>query len=189
MAAGGGGGDDDGEPTIVTKGFAVQVQRGGHFVLGEQGGVLRPVAYAEYKAALAERLRQEAADLAEFRQRWIAPPEREDLMRALVDSAHSPKVVQMVDAMQDFDLFDVLAVLGYGAKARSRIDRHMAFKFKNEDWLEKEMPATARTVILGITGQFERLGTEALESREIWRVPSIERARSEEHTSELQSPC
>lgn len=119
----GGGGDDDPEATIVTKGFAVEVTRGGHFVLGERDGALAPVAYAEYKAALAERLRQEAADLTEFRQRWIAPPEREDLMRALVDSSHSPKVVQMVDAMQDCDLFDVLAALGYGAKARTRIDR------------------------------------------------------------------
>ena len=173
---GGGGGGDDIEPTIVTKGFAVQVQRDGHFVLGERGGRLAPIAYAEYKAELAGRLRQEASDLAEFRQRWILPPEREDLMRALVDSAHSPKVVQMVDAMQDCDLFDVLAALGYGAKARTRIDRHLAFKFKNEDWLDHGMPSTARAVVLGLTGQFERLGTEALENREIWRVPSIERA-------------
>ena len=173
---GGGGGDDDAEATIVTKGFAVTVQRGGHFVLGERDGALAPVAYAEYKAALAERLRQEAAGLAEFRQRWIAPPEREDLMRALVDSSHSPKVVQMVDAMQDCDLFDVLAALGYGAKARTRIDRHLAFKFKNEDWLDQAMPSTARAVILGLTGQFERLGTDALENPQIWRVPSIEKA-------------
>ena len=173
---GGAGGDDEAEPTIVTKGFAVTVERGGHFVLGERDGALAPVAYAEYKAALAERLRREAADLAEFRQRWIAPPDREDLMRALVDSSHSPKVVQMVDAMQDCDLFDVLAALGYGAKARTRIDRHLAFKFKNEDWLDTAMPATAKAVILGLSGQFERLGTEALENPQIWRVPSIERA-------------
>jgi type I restriction enzyme R subunit len=173
---GGGGPDPDPEPTIVTQGFAVTVQRGGHFVLGERDGLLAPVAYADYKAALAQRLRQEAAGLAEFRQRWIAPPEREDLMRALVDSAHSPKVVQMVDAMQDCDLFDVLAALGYGAKARTRIDRHLAFKFKNEDWLDQAMPATAKAVILGLTGQFERLGTDALENPQIWRVPSIERA-------------
>jgi hypothetical protein len=31
-------------------------------------------------------------------------------------------------------------------------------------------------VILGLTGQFERLGTDALENPQIWRVPSIERA-------------
>ena len=81
-----------------------------------------------------------------------------------------------MDAMQDCDLFDVLAALGYGAKARTRIDRHLAFKFKNEDWLDTKMPATAKAVILGLSGQFERLGTDALENPQIWRVPSIERA-------------
>ena len=68
----------------------------------------------------------------------------------------------MVDAMQDCDLFDVLAALGYGAKARTRIDRHLAFKFKNEDWLDKAMPATAKAVILGLSGQFERPGYRRL---------------------------
>ena len=110
-------------------------------------------------------------------------------MRALVDSAHSPKVVQMVDAMQDCDLFDVLAALGYGAKARTRIDRHLAFRFKNEDWLDHGMPSTARAVVLGLTGQFERLGTDALENREIWRVPSIERAGGMRALTALGKPA
>lgn len=30
-------------------------------------------------------------------------------------------------------------------------------------------------MILGITGQFERSGTDALESLEIWRVPDIQK--------------
>ena len=174
---GGGGGDDgDGEPTLVAPGFAVQVQRGGHFVLGEVSGRAAPVAYADYKLALAAHLQREAADLAQFRQRWIAKPERDDLMAALVAAAHSPTVVQMVDAMQDYDLYDVLAGLGYGVKPRRRIDRHLAFRFKNEDWLDHAMPATTRAVMLGMAGQFEKNGTLALEDREIWRVPSIARA-------------
>jgi type I restriction enzyme R subunit len=173
---GAGGDDDEPDPTIVTSGFAVQVQRGGHFVLGERGGVLTPVAYTEYKQRLAERLLREAGGLDAFRQIWIAPTEREDLMRALVESAHSPKVVQLVDALHDCDLFDVLAHLAYGGKRRTRIDRHLAFRYQNEKWLDSAMPAPARDVILGITAQFERHGTEALESREIWRVAAIERA-------------
>jgi type I restriction enzyme R subunit len=172
----GGGEPQETEPTLVAKGFSVQVQAGGHFVLGEKDGKLSPVAYADYKRELAEQLQREAADIAQFRERWIAPPERRELLESLVASAHSPTVVQMVDAMQDYDLFDVLASLGYGARARTRIDRHLAFRFKNEDWLDKGMPSTTRAVILGIAGQFEKNGTEALEDREIWRVPSIERA-------------
>lgn len=180
--AGGGGGDgrgddeDDDDPTLVTQGFQVAVQRGAHMVLGERDGRLAPVAYAEYKQALAEQLRREAATLSEFRQRWITYSPRQELLQALTSSGHAPKVVQMVDALQDFDLYDVLAQLGYRAKARTRLDRSLAFRFKNEAWLDDAMPATTRAVVLGLASQFERRGTDALESRELWRVPSIERA-------------
>ena len=171
----GGGGGEEPEPTLVAGGFSVKVTRGGHFVLGEKDGALAPIPYKEYKRAVAERLKQEAANLAEFRERWIKPPERQALMDALVAAHGSPRVIQMVDAMQDFDLYDVLAELGYRVKPRTRIDRSLAFRFKNEPWLEA-MPSPAKAVILGIAGQFEKSGTDALENREIWRVPAIQRA-------------
>lgn len=172
---GGGDGGDGGEPTLIAGGFTVQVQRGGHFVLGEQDGKLTPIAYADYKQRLADKLQAEAATLAEFRSRWITKPERDDLMRALVFANGSPTVVQIVDAKQDYDLYDVLAELGYAAKARKRLDRSLAFRFKNEGWLDA-LPDPARGVILGLAGQFERSGTEALENAAIWRIPVIEQA-------------
>ncbi|MDT3736861.1 MAG: DEAD/DEAH box helicase family protein [Denitratisoma sp.] len=172
---GGGGGDDDTEPTLIAGGFSVRVERGGHFVLGERDGRLVPVAYEEYKRELAARLKHEAASLAEFRERWITPPERQELMAALVSAHGSPTMIQMVDAKQDYDLYDVLAELGYAVKPRTRLDRSLAFRFKNESWLDA-MPSPAKGVILGIAGQFERNGTEALENREIWRVPAIQLA-------------
>lgn len=168
-------GGDDTEPTLIAGGFSVQVQRGGHFVLGEKDGKLVPVAYEEYKRELAKRLKHEAASLAEFRERWIKPAERLALLDALVSAHSSPKVIQMVDAMHDYDLYDVLAALGYAMKPRKRLDRSLAFRFKNEPWLDA-MPSPARDVILGITRQFEKNGTEALENREVWRVPAIQKA-------------
>jgi type I restriction enzyme R subunit len=167
--------EDDSEPTLIAGGFTVTVKRDGHFVLGEKDGKLTPVAYEEYKRNLAKRLKSEAANLAQFRERWITPLERQELMAALVSAHGSPTMIQMVDAKQDYDLYDVLAELGYAIKPRKRLDRSLAFRFKNEGWLEA-MPPPAKTVILGITGQFERSGTEALESREIWRVPAIQAA-------------
>ena len=174
---GGGGGDDgdDTEPTLIAGGFSVKVARDGHFVLGEQDGKLKPVAYEDYKQDLAERLKSEAANLAEFRTRWITPPERQELMTALVSSHGSPTMIQMVDAKQDYDLYDVLAELGYKIKPRTRLDRSLAFRFRNEAWLDA-MPSPAKGVILGIASQFEKSGTDALENREIWRVPAIQRA-------------
>ncbi|MFX7013344.1 hypothetical protein ABTH90_17430, partial [Acinetobacter baumannii] len=72
-------------------------------------------------------------------------------------------------------LYDVLAELGYNVKPRKRLDRSLAFRFKNEDWLN-DMTSTTRNVILGIAGQFERSGTDALENTAIWRVPAIQNA-------------
>ena len=167
--------DDDTEPTLIADGFTVSVKRGGHFVLGEKDGKLAPIAYEDYKHNLAERLKSEAANLAQFRERWITPLERQELMTALVTAHGSPTMIQMVDAKQDYDLYDVLAELGYAIKPRKRLDRSLAFRFKNEAWLDG-MPSPAKIVILGITGQFEKSGTEALESREIWRVPTIQAA-------------
>lgn len=172
---GGGGDEDDDEPTLIAGGFSVQVKRDGHFVLGERDGKLAPIAYEEYKHSLALRLRQEAGTLAQFRERWITPPERKEMMDSLVAANHSPVMVQMVDAMQDFDLYDVLAELGYAVKPRKRLDRSLAFRFKNEPWLDG-MADAPRAVILGIAAQFERSGTDALENTAIWRIPAIEKA-------------
>lgn len=171
---GGNGNDDDTEPTLIAGGFNVKVERGEHFVLGERDGKLVPVAYEEYKRELAERLRHEATNLAEFRERWITPPERQELLAALVSAHGSPTMIQMVDAKQDYDLYDVLAELAYKSKPRTRLDRSLAFRFKNEPWLDA-MPSSAKGVILGIAGQFEKNGTDALENREIWRVPAIQK--------------
>lgn len=172
---GGGHEGEDPEPTLIAGGFTVTVKRDGHFVLGEKNGKLAPIEYEEYKRHLAERLRGEAADLTQFRQRWITPPERQELMAALVSAHGSPRMIQMVDAKQDYDLYDVLAELGYNTKPRNRLDRGLAFRFKNVGWLDT-IPSPARAVILGIVGQFEKSGTDALESKEVWRVPVIQEA-------------
>jgi len=97
-------------------------------------------------------------------------------MDALSSGGHAAKVVQMVDALHDCDLFDVLAQLGYQAKSRTRIDRRLAFQYRHEDWLDKEMPSTTRQVVMGIAQEFERTGTDGLESAQLWHVPSVEKA-------------
>jgi type I restriction enzyme R subunit len=182
-----GGDNDDTEPTLVAGGFTVKVNPGGHFVLGQKDGKLAPIAYEEYKKKLTERLKSEAASLAEFRKRWITPTDRQELMRALVSAHGSPTLIQMVDAKQDYDLYDVLAELGYALKPRKRLDRSLAFRFKNESWLDSISPK-AKAVILGIAGQFEMSGTEALESREIWRIPAIQAAGGIEALKALGRP-
>jgi len=84
-------------------------------------------------------------------------------------------VVRMVDEMEDYDLYDVLAELGWGMNPRTRHDRTLAFTYKHEDWING-LPGQAPETIKAIASQFERGGTEGLENPHIFQTPEVKRA-------------
>lgn len=72
----------------------------------------------------------------------------------------------MVDDKQDYDLYDVLAELGWGMNPRTRHDRTLAFTYKHEDWIGG-LPRPAAATIRAVASQFERGGTEAGEPADL----------------------
>ncbi len=160
------------EPIISVEGFDVHITDAGRFIVTDVDGKAMPVPVEEYKARLAARLVQEVHTLNDFRGRWIDPPSRQELIDALVTSGYSPTVVRMVDDRQDYDLYDVLAELGWGMNPRTRHDRTLAFTYKNEDWL-KTLSQRAADTIRAIASQFERGGTEGLENPQIFQTPEV----------------
>jgi type I restriction enzyme R subunit len=160
------------EPTITVEGFDVHITDAGRFIVTDVDGKAMPVPIEEYKARLAARLVQEVHTLEDFRGRWIDPPSRQELIDTLVTSGYSPTVVRMVDDRQDYDLYDVLAELGWGMNPRTRQDRTLAFTYKNEDWL-KALSQRAAATIRAIASQFERGGTEGLENPQIFSTPEV----------------
>lgn len=74
--------------------------------------------------------------------------------------------------MDAFDLYDVLAELGYGLDPRTRIGRVDAFGYKHQDWLADLPPETAKT-LRALTRQFGRAGTDELENPEVFRTPEV----------------
>jgi len=160
------------EPTISVEGFDVHITDAGRFIVTDVDGKAMPVPIEEYKARLAARLVEEVRTLGGFRSRWIDPPSRQELIDALVTSGYSPTVVRMVDDRQDYDLYDVLAELGWGMNPRTRRDRTMAFTYKNEEWL-KTLSQRAAETIRAIASQFERGGTEGLENPQIFSTPEV----------------
>ncbi|GEM_PF-801130 len=163
------------EPTISVAGFDVHVTPAGSFIITEVDGKAMPVPIAEYKAQLTARLVEEAHTLDAFRKLWVDPPTRQELVDALVTSGYSPAVVRMVDEKQDYDLYDVLAELGWGMNPRSRHDRTLAFSYKHEDWLNG-LPQPACQTIRAIAGQFERGGTDELENPQIFQIAEVKQA-------------
>ncbi|HPQ71356.1 MAG TPA: DEAD/DEAH box helicase family protein [bacterium] len=163
------------EPTISVEGFDVHITDAGRFIVADVDGRAMPVPIEEYKARLAERLVHEVHTLDDFRTRWIDPPSRQELINALVTSGYSPTVIRLVDEKDDYDLYDVLAELGWGMRPRTRHDRTLAFTYKHEDWIDT-LPGKAAATIRAIASQFERGGTDGLENPQIFQTPEVKAA-------------
>jgi type I restriction enzyme R subunit len=77
--------------------------------------------------------------------------------------------------MDAYDLYDVLADIGYGMSPLTRERRAEAFAYKHSGWLAGLPPATAAT-LRALAAQFTTAGTEGLESREVFEMPDVGRA-------------
>jgi len=163
------------EPVISVGGFEVHVTDAGRYVVTSVDGQAVPVPIDEYKQRFTTKLIEEAHTLDSFRDVWVDPPSRQELVDTLVSAGYSPTVVQMVDEREDYDLYDVLAELGWGMNARTRSERTLAFTYKHEDWLNA-LPAKAGATIKAIASQFERGGTEGLENPQIFQTPEVRAA-------------
>ena len=78
-----------------------------------------PVTLEEYKERLAAKLVAEAPTLDEFRERWIVPRSGASWSARCRRRPCSP-LVRTLEQMSDYDLYDVLAELGYGLAPRTR---------------------------------------------------------------------
>ena len=163
------------ERTISVEGFEVRVTDAGRCVLTMVDGRAVPVTVEEYKQQLAARLIEEAPTLEDFRACWIAPQERQEMLSRLPDVGRSATLVRALEEMGDYDLYDVLAELGYGLAPRTRAERAEAFGYKHAGWLAG-LPATTRATLRALAGQFARGGTEGLENAYVFQTPEVMRA-------------
>jgi type I restriction enzyme R subunit len=160
---------------FVVEGFEVHVTEAGRFIVADVDGKAMPVPLDEYKARLAERLVAEVHTLADFRSRWVDPPSRDELLKFLNRSGYLPTVLRRVEERDDYDLYDVLAELGWGLSPRTREDRALAFAYKHEEWLNA-LPRPAAATIRAIARQFASGGTDVLEMRHIFQTPEVKAA-------------
>lgn len=160
------------ERTLLVEGFDVRVTDAGRYILTMVDGKAVPVTIEEYKERVAARLVAEAATLDDFRKRWIAPQERREMLGRLPDAGRSAMLVRALEDMTDYDLYDVLADLGYGMAPRTRIDRADSFTYKNQEWLA-QLPEKASATLKAIAGQFAQGGTDGLENPQVFHTPEV----------------
>lgn len=162
-------------PQIQVEGFDVHVTPAGRFIVTEVDGKAMPVTVEEYKQRLAAGLVAETSTLERFRERWISPKDRLELLSGLPDGVRSALLVRSLEDMNDYDLYDVLAELGYGLAPRTRTGRAEAFTYKHAGWLDA-IPKRAALTIKALAAQFAVGGTEALENVHVFDAPEVRRA-------------
>ena len=163
------------EPPILVEGFEVHVTDAGRYIVTEVNGRAMPITVEEYKERVAHKLVQEAPTLDEFRARWVVPPDRRELLGRSPDGGRSPLLVQSLERMDEYDLYDVLAELGYGMNPRTRPERAEAFSYKHAHWLSHLPHDTAET-LKALAGQFAQAGTDGLESPHVFEMSDVIRA-------------
>lgn len=127
------------------------------------------------KERLASKLVETVPNLTDFRRIWVNREERRQVIAQLPDGERSPLLVRTVEDLEDCDLYDVLAELGYGLNRRTRVERVEAFAYKHLGWLNEMFAPTAATV-KALTAQFTRAGTEGLENSKIFQTPEVRKA-------------
>jgi type I restriction enzyme R subunit len=175
---GGSGGGDGPEPPppIKAKGITVKpVHVGNYFVMNRNGQPVR-VTSEEYRQALVEELLATVPTLAGFRERWLDPEARHALLDQLRAQNLLPENLRTSGQMEDYDLFDVIAAVAYGVKPRTRVERAQRLDASAPDWLVK-LPSPAAKVIRAIARQFERAGTDALETDQLWSASEVRAAK------------
>ena len=172
QSAAGDTGETEPPSLVEAEGFQVYVSHIGSYVLVEENGRETRLPMEEYLRRFAQRLTEETPTLDELRRRWVAPQDRRALLERLRAGGCSAAVVRLLRQMEDYDLYDILADLGFGLSPRTRRERAGAFAYKNERWLN-ELPEQTADALRAIVGQFAEGGTDELENRMIFQTPAV----------------
>jgi type I restriction enzyme, R subunit len=170
---GGGGGD---APAVgEVRGHAVKITPEGRFILGSRDGKEVAIPIDVYRSEIIQRVLNEAHNLTDFKQLWIETKKRRSLINHILEANFSPEVIQEIDKMNDYDLFDFFGHLGYKARALKRTERGTLYIDENKTWFDG-IDKNAATVLKALGHQFSLDGTEALETPALWQVPEIKAA-------------
>jgi type I restriction enzyme R subunit len=165
----------DPQAPTKAKGFQIAVQSVGNFNLLSVDGKVTRVTREQYRQRLIDELTQLVPTLRDFRQRWLVPGERQEMLKQLRDKGLVPETIRTTE-LQNYDEFDVLAALAYGIQPLTRQQRAARFGDTGPDWLIR-LPQPSAKVIRAIVRQFEQSGTGALEAPDLWRTPEMQELR------------
>ncbi len=175
------------EKIIRVEGFDVHINPAGTYIVTKVGDRLGMVTVEEYKQTLAQHLIEEAKTLDDFRSLWIDPQKRKTLIGLLPDDGQGLRLLRELLKYQDYDLYDVLAEIGYGIAPKNRVERVSALKYKHSNWFNS-LPQKTSSALIALARQFEKGGTEELENPFIFNAPDVIKAGGLEALRGLGEP-
>lgn len=158
-------------------GYNVEIKDEGTFILmkDENTQKERAVTIEEYKKKLAESLVSKVENVDLLRAMWVNSKERVHLIDALPGGEKGALMLRQVFNLEDCDLFDFLANIGFGIDPKTREERVFAFNYKNKDWLMSLPPDTSK-VVEALAKQFKENGIEELENPNVFETNEIRKA-------------
>ncbi len=122
----------------------------------------------EYRNYAREKIIQSAPNRRALRDIWIDPRRRESFLEELRRHSIHPEILAEVAGRTDADAYDILANLAFGAPIRTRDERAMAFRNREQAFLHRYCE-DARRVILELIDKY-RIGGIGEIDPEIFRV-------------------
>ena len=175
------------ERVIRVEGFDVHINPAGKYIVTKIGDKLGTVTVEEYTQKIASRLTEEVKTIDDFRSYWIDPQKRRELIQSLPDDGQGIRLLRELMGQKDYDIYDVLADIGYGIAPKNRVERVSALQYKHNDWF-KNMPKSAAETLLVLAKQFETGGTEELETPYLFNAPDVVKAGGLEALKILGEP-
>jgi type I restriction enzyme R subunit len=175
------------EKIIRVEGFDVHINPAGTYIVTKVEGKLGMVSVEEYRQMIASCLTEEVKTLDALRDSWIDPQRRKILIDQLPDDGRGLRLLRELLKQQDYDLYDILAEIGYGIAPKNRQDRVSSLQYKHSDWLRK-LPEKTKDTLLALSKQFEKGGTEELENPYVFNAPNVVKAGGLEALKMLGEP-
>jgi type I restriction enzyme, R subunit len=154
----------------------IHVTRDGELMLVSENGKPITITVDEYKRRLVVSVIENAKNMDDPRNTWIVREDRKKFIESLPSFGKSAVIVQQLDKMQEYDLYDVLIHSAYTEeqyyKRNVRVEK---FLDESAKWLNAFIQP-ARSVIVAIAKQFAIEGTDGLENQYLFKVTDIANA-------------
>jgi len=180
-------GEERKEKIIRVEGFDVHINPAGTYIVTKVEDKLGMVTIEEYSQLIASSLAKEVGTIDELRNCWIDPQKRKIIINLLPDDGRGLRLLRELLKRQDYDLYDILAEIGFGIAPKDRQERIDALQYKHLEWLDA-LPEKTRATLIALSKQFGRGGIEELENPYVFDSPDVTKAGGLEALKILGEP-